>query len=83
MHILAIVIIGFIVGLLARALHPGNDKIGIILTVLLGIAGAFVATWLGQALHFYRPGQNAGFIGAVIGAIIVLVVANLFRRLVR
>lgn len=83
MHILATLVIGFVVGLLARALHPGQDKFGIILTVLLGIAGAFVATWLGQMLHFYQPGQNAGFVGAVIGAVILLVVANLLRRLAR
>ncbi len=54
MHLLWILIIGFVVGLLGRALHPGNDKMGIIVTTVLGIAGAFLADFIGQALHIYR-----------------------------
>lgn len=80
MHIFATLIIGFIVGLLARALTPGDDKMGIILTTVLGIAGAFAATYGGQALHLYQPGQSAGFIGALIGAIVLLVVVGLIRK---
>ena len=80
MHILGTVIIGFIVGLLARWLHPGDDKMGIVLTTVLGIAGAFAATYGGQALHLYGPDQNAGFIGALIGAIVLLVVVGLIRK---
>src|ERR1700691_6436544 len=73
MHILWIVIIGLIAGLIARLLAPGsNNPAGFILTTLLGIAGAFVATWLGQAVGWYRPDQGAGLIGAVVGGIIVL-----------
>src|SRR6202007_2844606 len=66
-------IIGFIVGLLGRWLHPGDDKMGITLPPLLGIGAAFLATYAGQALHWYEPGQSAGFVGAVIGAIVLLV----------
>lgn len=80
MHILGTLIIGFIVGLLARALTPGDDKMGIVLTTVLGIAGAFAATYGGQALHLYAPDQNAGFIGALIGAIVLLVVVGLIRK---
>jgi len=76
---LYIILIGFIVGLLARALKPGRDSMGIILTTLVGIAGALLAGWAGQAMGWYRPGQPAGFIGALIGAIVILIVVSLFR----
>jgi uncharacterized membrane protein YeaQ/YmgE (transglycosylase-associated protein family) len=75
MHILWVVIIGFVAGILARMLAPGpNNPAGFILTTLLGIAGAFVATWIGQAVGWYRSDEGAGLIGAVIGALIVLFV---------
>lgn len=77
---LYIILIGFVVGLLARFLKPGDDSMGIIATTLLGIAGALVAGWIGQALGWYAPGQPAGFIGALLGAILLLVVVGLFRR---
>lgn len=77
---LYIIFIGFIVGLLARFLKPGNDGMGIILTILLGIAGALLAGWAGQAMGWYAAGQPAGFIGALIGAIVILVIFSLFRR---
>jgi uncharacterized membrane protein YeaQ/YmgE (transglycosylase-associated protein family) len=71
--IILTIVIGFIAGIIARMLAPGgNNPTGFILTTLLGIAGAFVATWLGQAVGWYRPGQSAGFIGAVVGAVLVL-----------
>ena len=76
---LYIILIGFVVGLLARALKPGRDSMGIILTTLVGIAGALLAGWAGQAMGWYRPGQPAGFIGALMGAIVILVVVSLFR----
>jgi uncharacterized membrane protein YeaQ/YmgE (transglycosylase-associated protein family) len=79
MSILWLIIIGFIAGVIAKFLHPGpNEPAGFILTTLLGIAGAFVATYLGQALGWYRAGEGAGLIGAVVGAIIVLVVWGFF-----
>src|SRR6185437_16067543 len=68
MHIIWIVIIGFVAGVIAKLVHPGpNEPTGFILTTLLGIAGSFVATYLGQAIGWYRADQGAGFIGAVTG----------------
>lgn len=80
MGILWTIVIGFIVGLLARFLHPGNDPMGFILTTLLGIGGALLASWLGQALGWYSPGQPAGLIGAVIGAVVLLAIYGRLRR---
>lgn len=76
MSIIWTIIIGFVAGVVAKFLHPGssNEPSGFILTAALGIAGSFVATYLGQALGWYRAGDGAGFIGAVVGAIIVLAV---------
>ena len=75
MSILWTIIIGFLAGVIAKFLMPGdNEPSGFILTTILGIIGAFVASYLGQAMGWYRPGEGAGFIGAVVGAIIVLVV---------
>jgi uncharacterized membrane protein YeaQ/YmgE (transglycosylase-associated protein family) len=79
MGILWTVIIGFVAGIIAKFLHPGpNEPSGFILTTLLGIAGAFVATYLGQAIGWYPANEGAGLIGAVVGAIIVLVVWGMF-----
>ena len=78
MGILWTIIIGFIAGVIAKFLMPGdNEPSGFILTAVLGIVGAFVATYLGQALGWYHPGEGAGLIGAVVGAIIVLFVYHL------
>jgi uncharacterized membrane protein YeaQ/YmgE (transglycosylase-associated protein family) len=76
MSILWTIIIGFVAGVIAKLLHPGNkyEPSGFIVTTLLGIGGAFAATYLGQAVGWYRVGENAGFIGAIVGAIIVLIV---------
>ena len=76
MSIIWTIIIGFIAGIVAKFLHPGssNEPSGFILTAALGIAGSLAATYLGQALGWYRAGEGAGFIGAVVGAIILLVV---------
>jgi uncharacterized membrane protein YeaQ/YmgE (transglycosylase-associated protein family) len=75
MSILWTIIIGFIAGVVAKFIMPGdNEPAGFILTTILGIVGAFVATFLGQALGWYRPGEGAGLIGAVVGAVIVLLV---------
>jgi uncharacterized membrane protein YeaQ/YmgE (transglycosylase-associated protein family) len=75
MHILWIIIIGFVAGIIARMLAPGpNNPAGFILTTLLGIAGAFVATWIGEAIGWYRPSEGVGLLGAVVGALIVLFV---------
>jgi len=68
------IIIGFLAGALAKFLMPGRDPGGFIITILLGILGAVVATWLGQAIGWYRAGEGAGLIGAVVGAVLVLAV---------
>ncbi len=75
------IIIGFIAGIIAKFIMPGtNEPSGFILTTILGIVGAFVATWLGQALGWYGPDQGAGLIGAAVGAIIVLAVWGFFAK---
>jgi uncharacterized membrane protein YeaQ/YmgE (transglycosylase-associated protein family) len=72
MSIIWTIVIGFIVGLVARAVMPGEQKLGFVLTTVLGVAGALVAGYLGQAIGWYQAGQGAGFIGSVVGALIVL-----------
>jgi uncharacterized membrane protein YeaQ/YmgE (transglycosylase-associated protein family) len=75
MSILWTIIIGFLAGVVAKFLMPGdNEPSGFILTTILGIVGAFVATYLGQALDWYKAGEGAGFIGSVVGAIVVLAI---------
>jgi uncharacterized membrane protein YeaQ/YmgE (transglycosylase-associated protein family) len=78
--ILYIILVGFVAGLLARMVMPGRQRLGFILTTLLGVAGAVVATYGGQALELYPPGQTARFVGAVIGAIVLLAIASLIPR---
>lgn len=81
MNLIWTIIIGFLAGILAKLIHRGpNEPRGFIVTTLLGIAGAFVASYLGQAIGIYRAGETAGLIGAVIGAIIVLLVWGLFSK---
>src|SRR3954462_13787629 len=81
MGILWTIIIGFIAGVIAKFLMPGpNEPSGFILTAILGIVGAFVATFLGQAVGWYRAGEGAGLIGAVVGAIVVLAIWGAIAR---
>lgn len=78
MGIIWTIIIGFLAGIVAKFIMPGpNEPQGFILTTILGIVGAFVATYLGQALGWYRADQGAGFIGAVVGAVVILFVYGL------
>jgi uncharacterized membrane protein YeaQ/YmgE (transglycosylase-associated protein family) len=77
MEIIGTLIIGLLAGIVAKLLMPGRDPGGFIVTTLLGIAGAFVATYLGQAAGWYRAGEGAGFVGAVLGAILLLLVYRL------
>ena len=79
MSIIWAIVIGFLVGLVAKFLMPGRDPGGFIVTALLGIVGALVATFLGQALGLYAAGQAAGFIASVIGAMIVLFIYHMIR----
>ena len=74
MHYVWMALVGFVVGLIARAILPGDQKLGIIMTAVLGIVGSFVAGFVGQAIGWYQAGQGAGFIGSVVGAILVLFV---------
>jgi uncharacterized membrane protein YeaQ/YmgE (transglycosylase-associated protein family) len=80
MHLIWTIIIGFVVGLLARFLMPGDDKMGIIMTILLGVAGSLAATYLGQFLGWYVAGEGAGFIASLVGALVLLFVYNMVRR---
>ena len=80
MGIIWTILIGFVVGLLAKMLTPGRDASGFFITAAIGIAGSLLATFGGQALGLYRAGEAAGFIGSLIGAIILLVIYHLIRR---
>ena len=79
MGIIWTIIIGFVAGVIAKFIMPGdNEPAGFILTAMLGIVGAFVATYLGQQLGWYQPGEGAGLIGAIVGAVIVLFAYSFF-----
>jgi uncharacterized membrane protein YeaQ/YmgE (transglycosylase-associated protein family) len=78
MAILWIVIIGFIIGAIAKLLMPGKDPGGFIITIVLGIAGSFIAGMAGRAMHWYSEGQPAGFIVSVVGAVLLLVLYRMF-----
>ena len=81
MSILWIIIIGFVAGVIAKLIHPGpNEPSGFILTTILGIVGAFAATYLGQAIGWYRADEGAGLIGATVGAILVLFIWSMIAR---
>ena len=81
MGILWTIIIGFVAGIIAKFLHPGpNEPSGFILTTILGIVGAFLATFIGQALVWYRADEGAGLIGAVVGAVVVLAIWSMIAR---
>ena len=80
MGIISMIIVGFIVGLMARAIMPGDQKMGWIMTTILGIVGSFVAGYLGQTMGWYVPGEGAGWIGSIVGAIIVLFVYGLVSK---
>jgi uncharacterized membrane protein YeaQ/YmgE (transglycosylase-associated protein family) len=79
LSILGTIVVGFIVGLIARALKPGDDKMGLIMTTLLGIAGALVARYVGAAMGWYGPQEAAGWLASVIGAVVLLFIYGLIR----
>ncbi|EHL20787.1 MULTISPECIES: GlsB/YeaQ/YmgE family stress response membrane protein [unclassified Acidovorax] len=79
MSLIGTLLIGLIVGFLARALKPGNDKLGWIMTALLGVAGSFLATYLGVAMGWYQQGEAAGWIASVVGAMVLLVIYALVK----
>ncbi len=78
-HLIWVAIIGLVIGALAKLIMPGKDPGGIFITMLIGIAGAFLGTFLGRALHLYGPDQSAGFIMSLIGALILLFIYHLIR----
>lgn len=80
MSIVWMIFIGLIVGALAKLIMPGKDPGGIVITILIGIAGSILFTYLGQFIGLYEEGQSAGFIGSVIGAIILLALFRLFKK---
>jgi uncharacterized membrane protein YeaQ/YmgE (transglycosylase-associated protein family) len=80
MQFLITILMGLIVGVIAKFLMPGRDPGGFIITILLGIAGAAVAGWIGRALGWYGPGDAAGFIASLFGAILLLIVYRLFQK---
>ena len=79
MHLLWTLLIGFVIGLVAKMLTPGRDPKGCLITAGIGIAGSFIAKFLGEALNIYRPGEIPGFIGSVIGAILLLAAYHAVR----
>ncbi len=83
MAILGTLFIGLIVGFIARAIKPGDDKLGWIMTAILGVAGSFLAGYAGKALGFYQTGQVAGFIASVLGAVVLLFVYALVKSKVK
>jgi uncharacterized membrane protein YeaQ/YmgE (transglycosylase-associated protein family) len=80
MHWLWVILIGLVVGAVAKLIMPGKDPGGFIVTILLGIAGSLVATWLGRAVGWYHEGQSAGFIMSVVGAILLLAIYHVVRK---
>jgi len=80
MSIVWTILIGFVAGLVARAIKPGDDSAGFIMTTLIGIAGSLIATYVGQAIGWYTAGQGAGFIASVLGAIVLLFIYGLVKR---
>ncbi|MDH5824023.1 GlsB/YeaQ/YmgE family stress response membrane protein [Luteimonas sp. RD2P54] len=76
---LAIIVLGLVAGVLARVVTPGRRRLGLIPTALLGIGGALLASWIGQRMGWYASGEAAGFIGALLGAVLILGIAQLFR----
>ncbi|MFJ4291559.1 GlsB/YeaQ/YmgE family stress response membrane protein [Cupriavidus sp. NPDC089707] len=80
MAFIGTVFVGLIVGLIARAVKPGDDKLGWIMTIILGVLGSVVAGYVGRALGWYQPGEPAGWVASVIGAIVLLVIYGMVRR---
>jgi uncharacterized membrane protein YeaQ/YmgE (transglycosylase-associated protein family) len=80
MHVVFVLLIGLLIGLVARFIAPGPHPHGILVTMVVGLVGSVIATYGGQALGFYRAGQPAGFVGSVLGAIVLLVLVQLFGR---
>ncbi|MCE2868425.1 MAG: GlsB/YeaQ/YmgE family stress response membrane protein [Gammaproteobacteria bacterium] len=74
------IVIGFVVGLVARALKPGNDSLGIVMTSILGIVGAYAASFIGKTMGWYADGEATGFIAAVVGAVLLLFIVGMIKK---
>jgi uncharacterized membrane protein YeaQ/YmgE (transglycosylase-associated protein family) len=79
-HLLGVIIIGFIAGAVAKLVMPGKDPGGFIITIALGVAGALLATFLGRLIGWYQQGESAGFIAAIVGAVILLVLYRFYKK---
>lgn len=79
LSLIGTLIVGLVVGLIARALKPGDDKLGLIMTSLLGVAGAFAANFIGAKMGWYAPGETAGWIASVVGAMVLLFIYSLVK----
>ena len=73
------ILVGLVVGVVAKFVHPGRDNLGIVMTIILGIAGSLLATFLGQAIGWYQAGEPAGFIGGILGALVLLLIYGRVR----
>lgn len=80
MHILYTLFIGLIIGFIARAIKPGDDQLGWIMTAVLGVAGSFIATYAGQALGWYGAGSAAGWIASVVGSVVLLIIYGIVKK---
>ncbi|WGS45816.1 GlsB/YeaQ/YmgE family stress response membrane protein [Burkholderia sp. JSH-S8] len=80
LHFIETLVVGLIVGLLARALKPGDDKMGLVMTAVVGIVGSLIAGYIGRAAGWYAPGQGAGWIASIVGAIVLLVIVGAVRK---
>ena len=80
MHIIGTILMGFVVGFIAKLVTPGREPKGFIITILLGIGGALLAGWIGRAAGWYGPEQSAGFIASILGAVILLVLYHVFLK---
>jgi len=80
MYLLYIIVIGLLAGAVAKLIMPGKDPGGIFITMILGVVGALLATFLGRMIGWYQAGESAGFIGAIVGSIILLVLYRLFKK---
>lgn len=79
-HLIWTIIIGFVIGVIAKYIHPGRENMGLMMTTLLGIGGSVAMSYLGQIIHIYKAGEKAGFIGSVIGAVLILAVYGYIRK---
>jgi len=80
MNIIWTILLGLAAGIIAKFIYPGRERMGLIWTAILGIAGSFLATYLGQWLKIYGPGETAGFLGAIVGALIILLIYGMIRK---